>query len=841
MSHESNKEVSDYDTVSLTESMDGSPTQKVKKKKKLGLFHYKSKKTERKVDRVALVNGKSDSDVQLVLHETQVTTTTATSASIEEENMPLEPAKDVERTKQSVVSNENENTSSMLFDTANNNTLDVHPVKKETSSNKKFQATPPTHKLRIVLFSGENLASRDTNGLSDPYVKFKVDGKTMRKSKCCKMTLNPRWNEEFELLVHEHCDVTAHVFDWDRGLRDDFMGMCRIDLSRIDVTGSDVTIELQDRSSDEELGFLHLNLSLAPLRPSNGPSSGGVTETDSLAAPEKVSQPSIRHRASPRRESDFNSLRRKPGSNPVSRNQVPIATATVQLVSGTDLPARDANGLSDPYVKLLMGKQKRKSKVCYKTLNPVWKEEYTFQLVSKETSTLDVTVWDRDVYRRDDFLGRCDLDLWSLERDETHSLSLNLVDTSGSLLFLVTVNKIAPDQNNPTSFDLSEQRQKYAYSSTFRDLSDVGFAEIRIVSASNLKSADINGKSDPFCVVQLCNARAQTQTCYKTLDPVWNRTCNFPVRDIHDVFEILLFDQDKDSEKEFLGRVSIPILRARNGEQCSYVLKDRKLKDRTKGTVTIQINYIFNPVRGAIRTFSPREEKFMEEPVKFKKNLLLQNFQRVWRIVQSIITTAEFVNSCFTWENPRRSAFAFVTFLILAWNCELYMFPIFLLLLFLKNYIDIYVRCTRPPRHESIDDTRAEDDDQDEESSNKLSLMQKLNALQDVLTKVQNILDGIASFGERIYNTFTWSVPFLSGLAVVVLSVVSLVLYFIPVRVIVLLWGINKFTKRLRKPNYVPNNEIMDFLSRIPSNVQLDEYRELKSSTESPRGSKKKK
>jgi hypothetical protein len=29
-------------------------------------------------------------------------------------------------------------------------------------------------------------------------------------------------------------------------------------------------------------------------------------------------------------------------------------------------------------------------------------------------------------------------------------------------------------------------------------------------------------------------------------------------------------------------------------------------------------------------------------------------------------------------------------------------------------------------------------------------------------------------------------------------------------------WGINKFTKKLRSPDAIPNNELMDFLSRVP-------------------------
>lgn len=33
--------------------------------------------------------------------------------------------------------------------------------------------------------------------------------------------------------------------------------------------------------------------------------------------------------------------------------------------------------------------------------------------------------------------------------------------------------------------------------------------------------------------------------------------------------------------------------------------------------------------------------------------------------------------------------------------------------------------------------------------------------------------------------------------------------------------GINKFTKKIRKPNAVDNNELADFLSRIPSDIEI--------------------
>ena len=33
--------------------------------------------------------------------------------------------------------------------------------------------------------------------------------------------------------------------------------------------------------------------------------------------------------------------------------------------------------------------------------------------------------------------------------------------------------------------------------------------------------------------------------------------------------------------------------------------------------------------------------------------------------------------------------------------------------------------------------------------------------------------------------------------------------------------GVNKFSKRLLNPNYIPNNELLDFISRLPSDEEL--------------------
>ena len=44
-----------------------------------------------------------------------------------------------------------------------------------------------------------------------------------------------------------------------------------------------------------------------------------------------------------------------------------------------------------------------------------------------------------------------------------------------------------------------------------------------VIKAQGLAAADIGGKSDPFCVLELVNSRLQTQTEYKTLSPEWGK------------------------------------------------------------------------------------------------------------------------------------------------------------------------------------------------------------------------------------------------------------------------------------------------------------------------------
>ncbi|XP_023699095.2 multiple C2 and transmembrane domain-containing protein 1-like isoform X4 [Paramormyrops kingsleyae] len=684
-------------------------------------------------------------------------------------------------------------------------------------------ANPGMYQLDIVLKSGSNLAVRDRGGTSDPYVKFKIAGKEVFRSRTIYKSLNPLWEEKVSLLVDSLCEpLYVKVFDYDFGLQDDFMGSALLYLESLELTRTlDVTLDLKDpQHPGHNLGSLQLAVTLSP---KEGDFREALTQLRrTWKRSSKLQHQSVR----------LSELHKK--------SQLWQGIVSISLIEGRHLAPMDANGLSDPYVKFRLGHQKYKSKTMTKTLNPQWREQFDFHLYDEQGGIVDITVWDRDTRKKDDFIGRCQVDLSMLSKEHTHKLELPLEEGEGTLVLLVTLTASAAVSISDMSVNFLDDPherhnilKRYSLLRSFYNLKDVGMVQVKVIRAEGLMAADVNGKSDPFCVVELSNDRLQTHTVYKNLNPEWNKVFTFNVKDIHSVLEVTVYDEDRDRSADFLGKVAIPLLKIRNGERKPYGLKNKTLTGPTKGVIYLETDVIFSLVKAGLRTLTPIEQKYIEEEPRVSKQLLQQNFHRVKRCIMVLITAGSYVNSCFEWECPRRSLCAFLLFLLVVWNFQLYMVPLALLLLLIWNYVR--TAAGRDARQgdvqQEMEDMLGDEDeefDKDDKDSERKGFMDKLYAIQDVFISVQNALDEVASYGERIKNTFSWTVPFLSFLAIVVLSLATVLVYFIPLRYIVLAWGVNKFTRKLRDPYSIDNNELLDFLSRVPSDVQVVQYQEVK-------------
>lgn len=90
--------------------------------------------------------------------------------------------------------------------------------------------------LRVDVLDAADLPSADRNGYSDPFCRFKLNGKELHQTKTQKKTLHPAWNETFETLVSSRtaADFRVDVYDWDFGNKSDFLGGANIDLAALE-------------------------------------------------------------------------------------------------------------------------------------------------------------------------------------------------------------------------------------------------------------------------------------------------------------------------------------------------------------------------------------------------------------------------------------------------------------------------------------------------------------------------------------------------------------------------------------------------------------------------------
>ncbi|KAK4129332.1 tricalbin [Parathielavia appendiculata] len=116
--------------------------------------------------------------------------------------------------------------------------------------------------LRVDVLNAQHLPSADANGKSDPYVKFEFNGQEVFKTKTQKKTLNPEWNEFFNVPVPSRvaAKFRATVWDWDFADKPDYLGGTDISLNELEpFRGQEFTYKLDGKS-----GILRLRMLFTP-------------------------------------------------------------------------------------------------------------------------------------------------------------------------------------------------------------------------------------------------------------------------------------------------------------------------------------------------------------------------------------------------------------------------------------------------------------------------------------------------------------------------------------------------------------------------------------------------
>ncbi|KAM4700589.1 ras GTPase-activating protein 4-like [Discoglossus pictus] len=91
-----------------------------------------------------------------------------------------------------------------------------------------------SRKVRCTVFEARDLARKDRNGASDPFVRVQYNAK-VQESSVVKKSCYPRWNEVFEFDLEESFTdkLIIEVWDWDLVSRNDFLGKVVINLNKL--------------------------------------------------------------------------------------------------------------------------------------------------------------------------------------------------------------------------------------------------------------------------------------------------------------------------------------------------------------------------------------------------------------------------------------------------------------------------------------------------------------------------------------------------------------------------------------------------------------------------------
>lgn len=72
------------------------------------------------------------------------------------------------------------------------------------------------------------------------------------------------------------------------------------------------------------------------------------------------------------------------------------------------------------------------------------------------------------------------------------------------------------------------------------------------------------------------------------------------------------------------------------------------------------MDVLWNPVKAAIRTFNPREQKFLAQEQRFKRATFVSNVNRLKDFWSDLVEYREYMRSCLMWESKLRSITAMV-------------------------------------------------------------------------------------------------------------------------------------------------------------------------------------
>ncbi|CAO1626902.1 unnamed protein product [Sympodiomycopsis kandeliae] len=148
-------------------------------------------------------------------------------------------------------------------------------------------------KIRVSVVAADGLAKRDVFRLPDPFAIVTIDGEQTRTTSVIKKTLNPYWNDSFDMEVTDSSIIAVQVFDQKKFKKRDqgFLGVINVKVSdEIDLElGGKALLTRELKKSNNELvvhGKLIIDLNTNVSTPIPANNAGASSGDNSVSAPQ---------------------------------------------------------------------------------------------------------------------------------------------------------------------------------------------------------------------------------------------------------------------------------------------------------------------------------------------------------------------------------------------------------------------------------------------------------------------------------------------------------------------------------------------------------------------------
>ncbi|KAH8983799.1 C2 domain-containing protein [Lactarius hatsudake] len=259
----------------------------------------------------------------------------------------------------------------------------------------------PVVLLRVQVLSCQDLDAKDSNGYSDPFVAVSLLGNQFQ-TPVCKRNLNPKYVPKdatfdfplYESLLPELSTLKFVVWDKD-WVGKDFLGDYSLPVDQW-INGTAFAF---DDPNNEPIS-VHLDPSL---RGTLCIKVGFVHPADSTRQP------------------DFENTYKAVVTN---NNYVKVGVVTVEIYGVKDLPEwpnmTHTGWDMDPFVEVSIGEQVQRTRVVQHTRNPDLNEQLFFHVRRQDLSLpIQLTVFDRDKFTRNDYVGRIRIGIPALNEGAT--------------------------------------------------------------------------------------------------------------------------------------------------------------------------------------------------------------------------------------------------------------------------------------------------------------------------------------------------------------------------------------------------------------------------------------